>query len=200
LTGAAPSLLSSRVICHHDHLVVATLVTCRAFGLPRCFRSLGKLFPLCPEASAGCDCRRAAAAVADLVFQRCYCSLGKLSPSRPPLLEVNARRCGGFPGCRPLSYVGGRLTSRWLCTSRPPGRAIIGMLTVAEETLTALADKHKQEVKSPLYGQEINPETYRRNSCRPPTCRARRDYARRCRTEPTSARQAGRPTATCSGA
>ena len=124
MTGAAPSLLSSRVICHHDHLVVATLVTCRAFGLPRCFRSLGKLFPLCPEASAGCDCRRAAAAVADLVFQRCYCSLGKLSPSLPPLLEVNARRCGGFPGCRPLSCVGGRLTSRWLCTSRPPGRAI----------------------------------------------------------------------------
>ena len=107
MTGAAPSLLSSRVICHHDHLVVAMLATCRAFGLPRCFCSLGKLFPLCPEASAGCDCRRAAAAVADLVFQRCYCSLGKLSPSLPPLLEVNARRCGGFPGCRPLSCVGG---------------------------------------------------------------------------------------------
>jgi type I restriction enzyme M protein len=35
-----------------------------------------------------------------------------------------------------------------------------GMLTVAEETLTALAAKHKQEVKSLLYGQEINPETY----------------------------------------
>ena len=35
-----------------------------------------------------------------------------------------------------------------------------GMLTVAEETLTAIAAKRKQEVKSLLYGQEINPETY----------------------------------------
>jgi type I restriction enzyme M protein len=35
-----------------------------------------------------------------------------------------------------------------------------GMLTVAEETLTMLATKHKQEVRSLLYGQEINPETY----------------------------------------
>ena len=35
-----------------------------------------------------------------------------------------------------------------------------GMLTVAEETLTALAARHKQDVKSLLYGQEINPETY----------------------------------------
>jgi len=35
-----------------------------------------------------------------------------------------------------------------------------GMLTVAEETLTALAAKRKQEVKCLLYGQEINPETY----------------------------------------
>ncbi len=35
-----------------------------------------------------------------------------------------------------------------------------GMLTVAEETLTALAVRHKQEVRSLLYGQEINPETY----------------------------------------
>ncbi len=35
-----------------------------------------------------------------------------------------------------------------------------GMLTVAEETLTALASRHKHEVKSLLYGQEINPETY----------------------------------------
>lgn len=35
-----------------------------------------------------------------------------------------------------------------------------GMLTVAEETLTAIAAKHKQDVKSLLYGQEINPETY----------------------------------------
>src|SRR5258708_9797052 len=35
-----------------------------------------------------------------------------------------------------------------------------GMLTVAEETLSALAEKRKQEVKSLLYGQEINPETY----------------------------------------
>ena len=35
-----------------------------------------------------------------------------------------------------------------------------GMLTVGEETLTALAAKHQQAVKSLLYGQEINPETY----------------------------------------
>ncbi len=35
-----------------------------------------------------------------------------------------------------------------------------GMLTVAEETLTGLAAKHKQQIKSHLYGQEINPETY----------------------------------------
>jgi type I restriction enzyme M protein len=35
-----------------------------------------------------------------------------------------------------------------------------GMLTVAEETLIAIAAKRKQQVKSLLYGQEINPETY----------------------------------------
>jgi len=35
-----------------------------------------------------------------------------------------------------------------------------GMLTVAEETLTAIASKRKRQVKSLLYGQEINPETY----------------------------------------
>ncbi|HVY24414.1 MAG TPA: class I SAM-dependent DNA methyltransferase [Steroidobacteraceae bacterium] len=35
-----------------------------------------------------------------------------------------------------------------------------GMLTVAEETLIALAAKRKQDVKALLYGQEINPETY----------------------------------------
>jgi type I restriction enzyme M protein len=35
-----------------------------------------------------------------------------------------------------------------------------GMLTVAEETLTAIAAKRKQQVTSLLYGQEINPETY----------------------------------------
>jgi type I restriction enzyme M protein len=35
-----------------------------------------------------------------------------------------------------------------------------GMLTVAEETLTLIAAKRQQEVKSLLYGQEINPETY----------------------------------------
>lgn len=35
-----------------------------------------------------------------------------------------------------------------------------GMLTVAEETLSTIAGKQKQEVKSLLYGQEINPETY----------------------------------------
>jgi type I restriction enzyme M protein len=35
-----------------------------------------------------------------------------------------------------------------------------GMLTVAEETLIAIAAKRNQQVKSLLYGQEINPETY----------------------------------------
>jgi type I restriction enzyme M protein len=35
-----------------------------------------------------------------------------------------------------------------------------GMLTVAEETLSAIASKRKQQVKALLYGQEINPETY----------------------------------------
>jgi type I restriction enzyme M protein len=35
-----------------------------------------------------------------------------------------------------------------------------GMLTVAEETLTSIARRRKQQVKSLLYGQEINPETY----------------------------------------
>ncbi len=35
-----------------------------------------------------------------------------------------------------------------------------GMLTVAEETLTAIAEQSQQEVRSVLYGQEINPETY----------------------------------------
>jgi len=35
-----------------------------------------------------------------------------------------------------------------------------GMLTVAEDTLTAIAAKRGQQVKSLLYGQEINPETY----------------------------------------
>lgn len=35
-----------------------------------------------------------------------------------------------------------------------------GMLTVAEETLSMIAGKRKQQVKSLLYGQEINPETY----------------------------------------
>ena len=35
-----------------------------------------------------------------------------------------------------------------------------GMLTVAEETLNAIATKRNQEIKSLLYGQEINPETY----------------------------------------
>lgn len=35
-----------------------------------------------------------------------------------------------------------------------------GMLTVAEETLTTIAAKRGQQVKSLLYGQEINPETY----------------------------------------
>ncbi len=35
-----------------------------------------------------------------------------------------------------------------------------GMLTVAEETLTGIAARRKQQVKCLLYGQEINPETY----------------------------------------
>lgn len=35
-----------------------------------------------------------------------------------------------------------------------------GMLTVAEETLGAIAEKRKLEITSYLYGQEINPETY----------------------------------------
>ncbi len=35
-----------------------------------------------------------------------------------------------------------------------------GMLTVAEETLTAIGNKRGQQIKSLLYGQEINPETY----------------------------------------
>ncbi len=35
-----------------------------------------------------------------------------------------------------------------------------GMLTVAEETLGAIAAKRGQQVKALLYGQEINPETY----------------------------------------
>ncbi|MCU0754822.1 MAG: N-6 DNA methylase [Xanthomonadales bacterium] len=35
-----------------------------------------------------------------------------------------------------------------------------GMLTVAEETLTAIGNKHGQQPRSLLYGQEINPETY----------------------------------------
>jgi type I restriction enzyme M protein len=35
-----------------------------------------------------------------------------------------------------------------------------GMLTIGEETLTAIAAKRTQQVTSVLYGQEINPETY----------------------------------------
>ena len=35
-----------------------------------------------------------------------------------------------------------------------------GMLTVAEETLNAIAAQRNQQVRSLLYGQEINPETY----------------------------------------
>ena len=35
-----------------------------------------------------------------------------------------------------------------------------GMLTVAEETLTAIAAGRGQQVTCLLYGQEINPETY----------------------------------------
>jgi len=35
-----------------------------------------------------------------------------------------------------------------------------GMLTVAEETLTAIGKKRGLEIKCGLYGQEINPETY----------------------------------------
>ena len=35
-----------------------------------------------------------------------------------------------------------------------------GMLTVAEETLTAIGERRGQQVRCLLYGQEINPETY----------------------------------------
>lgn len=35
-----------------------------------------------------------------------------------------------------------------------------GMLTVAEETLTAIAERRQLQVRAMLYGQEINPETY----------------------------------------
>ena len=35
-----------------------------------------------------------------------------------------------------------------------------GMLTVAEETVLSIAEKHKQDIQCLLYGQEINPETY----------------------------------------
>ncbi|MDO9119674.1 MAG: class I SAM-dependent DNA methyltransferase [Nitrospira sp.] len=35
-----------------------------------------------------------------------------------------------------------------------------GMLTVGEETLTAIGKKRKQQITCLLYGQEINPETY----------------------------------------
>lgn len=35
-----------------------------------------------------------------------------------------------------------------------------GMLTVAEETLAVIAAKREQQVRTVLYGQEINPETY----------------------------------------
>ena len=45
------------------------------------------------------------------------------------------------------------------CSTTAPA-APGGMLTVAEETLTAIAAKRKQQVKCLLYGQEINPETY----------------------------------------
>ena len=34
-----------------------------------------------------------------------------------------------------------------------------GMLTVAEETLMDIAERHKQQIVAQLYGQEINPET-----------------------------------------
>ena len=48
--------------------------------------------------------------------------------------------------------------SRGLRSSGPGGTG--GMLTVAEETLTAIAASRKQDVRSLLYGQEINPKTY----------------------------------------
>ena len=93
-TGRHPAVGALGFFATTIILAVAALVTGRALGLPRCFRSLGKL---CPEASAGCACRRTAAVVEALDFARCYRSLRALSPSRPPLLEDNARRCGGFP-------------------------------------------------------------------------------------------------------
>jgi hypothetical protein len=85
------------VVCikARTHFAAALVTRRRVLGLPRCFRSPGEL---CPEASAGCACRRAAAGVGAFEFARCYRSRRALSPSRPPLLKDNTSRSGGFPG------------------------------------------------------------------------------------------------------
>ena len=58
----------------------------------------------CPFKISGPGYRRTAAAVGALDFARCYRSLRTLSPSRPPLLEDNARRFGGLPDKSGLRY------------------------------------------------------------------------------------------------
>jgi hypothetical protein len=64
-----------------------------ALGLRLCFCSLGRL---CPEAFAGCACRRTAVVAGLLDIAQFYRLLRILWQSRPPLLEDNARRCGRF--------------------------------------------------------------------------------------------------------
>src|ERR1019366_6482150 len=101
-TGRYPAVGTLRFFATTIILAVAALVTRRALGLPRCFRSLGEL---CPEASAGCACRRTAAVVGALDFARCYRSLRALSPSRPPLLGGQRPPLRWVPGqIRPLRY------------------------------------------------------------------------------------------------
>ena len=68
-TGRHPAVGALGFFATTIILAVAALVTGRALGLPRCFRSLGKLYP---EASAGCACRRTAAVVGGLDLARYY--------------------------------------------------------------------------------------------------------------------------------
>jgi type I restriction enzyme M protein len=71
-----------------------------------------------------------------------------------------------------------------------------GMLTVAEETLTAIGNKRGLEVKCGLYGQEINPETYAickadmliKGRARTPTTSSAVPSGPRWRTTPSRAR------------
>src|SRR5664280_1949581 len=75
-------------------IAVVVRMNGRVLPLPRCFRSLGKTpLPASPGAA-----RRRTDVVGALDFARCYRSFRALSPSRPPLLEDNTRRCAGFPG------------------------------------------------------------------------------------------------------